>query len=210
VWVKLMGDEDIKEAYKYARLKSSQMRKKIKDPESVEYQLQVSSLDEQDDKDLYDLIVASKVNDFTRESVAVIVRDELPKLEEVAVEPDAPKLEEQEKLDEAEDSVEQRFTDAINKYVKERQEVLEAELKKYSRKKLVEAAAIELQELAPMQEFRIALDDQKGYRGTFNDKSCKVRTYTDLEEYLNIHSAIKGQLVTAYDELEIDPSELKK
>lgn len=210
LWVRIMGDEDIKEAFKYARLKSSEMRKKLKDHNSIEYKLQVEDLEEQDDKDLYDLIVASRVNNYTRESIAVIVREELPKIAEVAVEPDAPSLSELEKFDEAEESVEDHYMKAIEKYVNERREVLEAELKGASHDKLVELASVEMQDLYPQQAFTQALDDQKGFRGTYTDEKCKVRAFTDLDEYGNMHSAIKSQLVAAYDELELTSDQVKK
>src|SRR5258706_3494025 len=173
VWVKIMGDEDVKEAFKYSRVVSSDYRAQLRDKDSLEYKLQIKSLDEQEDQDLYDLIIAANVNDFTRESVAVIAREELPKLEDVAVEPDAPTLEEQEKLDREEISTEQRFTDAIKKYVNERKEELEASLKKAKHPKLVELATEQIISMAPTQAFLAELADQKGYRGTFLDKECK-------------------------------------
>lgn len=209
VWIKIMGDEDVKTSYKYGRVASSELRVKLKDSESIDYKIQIKSIEEQDDQDLYDLIVASKVNDFTRESVAVIAREELPKLEDVSIEPDAPTLEEQEKLDAEEKAGEDRFTIAIKKYVDERRELLEVELKKTKRAKLVEMAKEEILNIAPTQAFLLELADQKGYRGTFKDKECKTRAFDSIEEYKNIASSIKEQIVRAYDELEIGPDEIK-
>lgn len=209
IWIRIMGDEDVKNAYKYGRVASSELRAKLKDPELIEYKIQILSLEEQDTKDLYDLIVAARVNDFTRESVAVIAREELPKLEDVAVEPDAPNLEEQEKLDAEEKAGEDRFTAAIDKYVNERKEVLEAELKKTKRDKLVEMAKVEIANIAPTQAFLTELEDQKGFRGSFKDKECKIKVFASIEEYRNTASSIKEQILQAYNKLEMGPDEIK-
>ena len=176
---------------------------------NTEYKLEIASLDEQDDKDLYELIVAGKVNDFTRESVAVIAREELPKLEEIAVEPDAPTLEEQEKLDKAETATEDRFTEAIKKYVDERKIELEAELKKAKHPKLVDMAKEQIVAMAPTRAFLEELSDQKGYRGTYLDKECKTKAFDSIDEFKDLVSFHKEQILQAYAELEMGPDEIK-
>lgn len=209
VWVKVLGDEAIKEAYKYSRVMSSDIRERLANPETLEYKTHIKSLDDQVDKDLYDLILAAKVNDFTRESVAVIAREELPKLEEISVEPDAPTLKEQEQLDKEERETEKRFMDAINKYVDERKVELEADLKKAKRPKLLEMAKEQMTNLIPTQAFLQELDEQKGYRGTFKDKECKTKAFDSIEEYRDTHSSIKEQILQAYNEVELGADEIK-
>lgn len=209
VWVKIMGDEAVKEAYKFGRIASSKMRKELQDTSSSDYELHIKSLEEQEDTDLYDLIVAAKVNEFSQQSVAVIARDELPKIEEIAVEPDAPTLPEQEELDREEEKVSEEFLRKINEYVNARKEELEATLKKTSRKKILEMAQEEMKNVVPMQVFMAELENQKGYRGTFTDKECKTKAFSSIEDFTDAHADIKTQILEAYHKLEMGPDDIK-
>jgi 3-oxoacyl-ACP reductase-like protein len=208
-WVKILGDESIKEAYKFARIASSNKRAALKDMNSVDYQDEINSIGELDDEMLHNIIRASKENDYTRESVAIVSRQELPKIEEIADEPDAPSLEDQEKLDAAEEKVQDEFLKAVSEYVEQRKIELETDLQNKSREEIVKMAQEESAKIIPMQYFLQELDDQKGYRGTYVDKECKVKAFKSVEEFKDTHTAIKAQILAAYKRLEIEPDEVK-
>jgi len=208
-WIKVLGDESIKEAYKYSRIVSAQKRATLRDKDSVEYKDEVESIAEQDKQDLLDLIMASQENDFTRESVAAVIREELPKIEEIAEEPDAPSLEEQELLDKEELNTQEEFLKAIDDYVSRRKEELKGRLDKMTHKQLIAMAQEELLKVAPMQAFLSELNDQRGYRSTFIDKECKTRAFKSIEEYKDAHSTIKSQIIEAYNKLEMGPDDIK-
>lgn len=209
VWIKVLGDEDIKESYRYARIASAAMRKLLKDPTSAEYKDEILTAEEQDEDDLKQLILASRENDFLRESVAAVAREELPKMEEVAVEPDAPSLEEQETLDEATDKIEQEYMKKIDDYVATKKTELQQQIDNMTHDELVETAKVELQKIRALQRFSDELNEQRGFRATFKDKECKKREFADVEEFRNAHSAIKQQIWDAYDKLELSPEDLK-
>lgn len=209
VWLKVLGDESIKEAYKYARIESAKKRAQLRDMNSSDYQDEIESVAQLDTDTLKDIISASKENDFTRESVAAVARSELPKIEEIAIEPDAPSLEEQEKLDKAEERVTTEFMRAVEQYVQQRKEELNARLENATREELVEMAKEESAKIIPMQAFMVELDDQKGFRGTFLDKECKTRAFKTIEEFKDTHTTIKSQIITAYKQLEMNPDDVK-
>lgn len=208
-WIKILGDESIKEAYKYSRIVSAQKRATLRDKNSSEYKDEVESIAEQDKQDLLDLIMASQENDFTRESVAAVIREELPKIEEIAQEPDAPSLEEQEILDQEETNTQQEFLKAIDDYVTRRKEELQGRLSKLSHKELIAMAQEEITKVAPMQAFLSELNDQRGFRSTFIDKECKTRAFKSIEDYKDAHSVVKSQIIDAYNKLEMGPDDIK-
>lgn len=208
-WIKVLGDESIKEAYKFSRIASAKKRAQLRDMNSSEYKDEIEGLAELDKQTLRDIVFASKENDFTRESVAIVTRQELPKIEEIAQEPDAPDLEEQEQLDKAEDKVQEDFLKAVDEFVQQKKVELETQLNSTSDKDLLKMAQEESAKIIPMQYFLQELDDQKGFRGTFQDKECKVRAFATVEEFKETHTAIKSQILTAYKKLELGPDDLK-
>lgn len=210
VWIRILGDESIKDAYKYSRLASAQKRTALTDTTSIDYLDEVASLNGQDTKDLHDLVVASMENDFTSEAVVVVQREEIPELEDIATEPDAPTLKEQELLDKEEVSLEERFTKKIDDFVATKKVELEVELAVMSYEDLLARAQVELTKVLPMQIFLEELRNQKGFRATYGDKDYKTKAFTSIEEYKDTHPAIKDQIMAAYDKLEMGPDDIKK
>lgn len=211
VWVRILGDESIKDAYKYSRVASAKKRALLRDTNSVDYQDEVASLDGQDQKDLYDLVLASKVNDFTSEAVLAVQLEDYPELEDVITtgDPDAPTLEEQEILDKEQDDVQTRFLKKVDEFVATRKLEFETELSKASYEDLVKMAQVEIVKVTPMQVFIDELRDQKGFRSSYKDEGFKVKAFDSIEDYKETHAAIKAQIADAYEKLELGPDELK-
>lgn len=209
VWIRILGDEDIKEAYKYARIASSAKRKALRDSSTLDYKDDVLSLEEQEDVYLKDLIIAQAENDFIRESAVAVSREELPKLEEVAIEPDAPSLEEQETLDTKTEEVEVDYRKKIDEYVASKVKELKAELDSMSHEDLVKKAQSAIVNVESLRAFMLELRDQKGFRGTYEDKACKKRAFSSLDDFKTTHTSIKEQILNKYQELEIDADDLK-
>lgn len=211
VWIRVLGDESIKEAYKFARIASSKRRAALKDVNSAEYADEIESASEQSKQDLLELIMAAKENEFTRESIVVVTREELPKLEDVVGEndPDAPSLEDQENLDVEEHAVENRFQKGITEYVDTKKAELQAQLDEMSDEEILILAKEQLQNILPLQTFVEELNNQKGYRGTFQDKACNIKAFETIEEFKEAPPYIKTQILNKYNEIEMGPDEIK-
>lgn len=209
IWIRLIGDFDLQEAYRQSRIASSKKRAALRDPESFDYQDEIQTLEAANEIELKNLIRTSAENTFLNDAIAKINRDELPKMEEIAVEPDGPTLEEQERLDVEEEKVDTSYRDKIDEYTSGRLKVLNAELDEMTREELVERAKVEYVAIAPMSVFINELEAQKLWRAVYKEKDCKNRMYASIDDYRAEYQFIKTQLSAAYAGLEIEPDEVK-
>jgi hypothetical protein len=210
VWIRLMGDEDIQAAYRQARIVSAARRDKLRDPESDEAKDILLQLKEQDRDYLTEIIITARENRFAAEAPVIATREELPTLDEVAARPDAPTLEEQEILDKGIEEVNEKFLKAVEDYIQTKVAETRAELAEYDDEKILELARKDMEIIQPLQVFMQEVNDQKGFRGTFLDASCKTRGFDSVEEFKDSHPLIKSQIIAKYDSLEIGSEDLKK
>lgn len=209
VWVRLIGDFDLQEAYRQSRIASSTKRAALRDPASFDYKDEIQTLEAANEIELKNLIRTSAENSFLNDAIAKINREELPKMEEIAVEPDGPTLEEQERLDTEEEKVDTSYRKKIEEYTAERLKVLNSELEEMTREELVERAKVEYVAIAPMSVFINELEAQKLWRAVYKEKECKHRIYGSVDDFRAEYQFIKDQLSAAYAGLEIEPDEIK-
>lgn len=210
VWVRVLGDAELKEAFKYCRIASAKLREELRDKNSSVYQDQILSvLKEQTRADHIGLILASKENEFANNAPIVVAREDAPKIEEVAVQPDAPTLEEQERLDAAEEGQNKTYLKAVEEYIQTKLNEVKASLEELSDEKVFELATVEYANIQTLQTFLEELNEQKAFRGTYLDEACTKRGYDDIEEFKNADGRIKTQLINAYNELEMSNDEIK-
>lgn len=209
-WVRILGDEDIKEAYKYGRIASANKRASLKNKESDDYKDAQAQLEGAPRENLIFIMKASREAMFANEAGVIVVREELPKLEEIAAIPDAPTLEEQEILDRLEKQVNDDYAKKLQEYVDDKLVVLSGELDAMSDEELIAVSQDELVNIQALEAFAFELQDQKSFRGTYEDEGCKVRAFRDIDDFRNAHSLVKIQINEAINSLDtIGPDELK-
>jgi small-conductance mechanosensitive channel len=209
VWVRVLGDWDLDQAYRAGRIKSSKVRKELRDTSSDEYFAEIAIIEEGSTEDLTALVKQSKQTDFYAMAQSAIDREDIPKIEDFAVDPDAPTLEEQERKDIDELDRELKYQQKIKDFVDTKNLELDEQLKQLGREELVEAAKKALTDLRALSAFIDEVLDQKVFRGTYTDKECKNRAFKEYEDYLNEHGLVKNQLRTAYQSLELNPEDIK-
>lgn len=209
VWVRLLGDEDLKEAFKFARIASSRKRASLRDENSDTYKDEIAELKNLPREDLEALILASRENVFANESQIIVPREDLPEIEEIAVQPDAPTLEEQEKLDTEIGILDTKFKKAVEEYIQTKVNEVKAELAESSFDEVVALTIPEYINIESLQEFLNELNHQKGYRSTYIDEACESRGFSTIEAYKNANSSIKQQIILAYDSLELNNDDIK-
>lgn len=209
-WVRLLGDEDLQEAFKFARIVSAEKRASLRDENSDDYKNAAIQLAEQPREVLESLILASKENKFANDASAIVVREDLPEIESIASLPDAPTLEEQEIHDKEINAVNDKYVKAIEDFIETKMNEVRAEIKDYTDEQVLNQAQIDLSLIQPLQDFVAEMNAQKVYRGTYMDEACKTRGFDNVEEYKNADASIKEQLVAAYNSLEISSEDLKK
>lgn len=208
-WIRILGDEDLKEAYRWARIASAAKRAAVKDKNSTDSKDARAQLSETSREDLFYLMRAARENAFVSEATAIVVRPDLPKIDEIAAIPDAPTLEEQEIQDKREAETEESYQKALREYVETKLAELEVELNNLSEDDLYSRASLELINVQAMEAFNNELNDQKAYRGTYNDEACKNRAFSSIEDFKETHTLIKEQIIAAYSELEMGADDLK-
>ena len=209
IWLRIIGDDDLQDSYREARLRSAAKRTSLRNPESKEYRDEIELISEATVENCVDLIKAARANIFTAEAQSNVARSELPKIEEFATDPDAPSLEEQEKFDKAVRDIEDSYQKALEDYVKSRIETLESELKAMDLETLRTEAKLETSNIMALAVFMEEVQDQKTWRAIYSDKDFKEHEFKNIEEFRSTHGFIKDQLRLAYQELELNPDEVK-
>lgn len=206
VYVRLVGDAELNRARVSAIRRSAEFRNKLKDPKSEERFVFIDNV----------IAVIDDRDEFINKILLLEIR---PITQRVIREVDVPLprepksdalLEEQEeyqkKVDEYPSTkntlIRTRVTDAVEK------DRIELEKKDIPfLKKVYEDLIIsELCEQEMVKRFR----DYCVYFATFEDESCSKKIFNDFEEYDNLPSHLKEQLLVTYSGLEINVDELKK
>lgn len=208
-WVRLLGDEDLTQATKLSRVASTDMRATLRDTGSVDYKDRIEPMAELDRETLLAMVLSAHQNRYMSEAFVKVDREELPKIEEIATEPDAPTLEEQEQLDAAIAKQSADYDKRIGEFVDERTNEMKVILEGKTTEEILAEARQAMTDILPLQTFFEELNAQKAFRGTYNDKLCKERTFGVVEDYKDAERSIKLQLIDAYNELELDPNDLK-
>lgn len=208
-WVRLLGETDLNQALKSARIESMRKRQVYRDIESEEFRDEIQPLEELTREELTTMILSSKKNQITSQAFVHVNREELPKIEEISDEPDAPALEDQEKLDKQFVEQEKSYSDKIDDYVSTRLTEEEVRLTSLTDAEIIKEAQHEMSNILPFQAFYIALGAYKAYLGSFEDKNCTKRIFSSVSEFENQDSLLKSQLIEAYNSLEIGADDIK-
>lgn len=209
VWVKLLGDSDLNKAYRAARIVSQAYREALRDESTEEYMDQVLPIVKQSREELITMILDAQRNRVTQLAYVNVNREELIKIEDVAEEPDAPTLEEQEILDKKLDEQNKEFEKRIDEYIEDNMTRLKTETEALSDAELVEKAKEEMINILPLQVFYSEINAQKAFRGTYTDKNCTARVFTNVEEFHDFDTQGKSALIGAYLDLEINGNDIK-
>lgn len=209
VWVRVLGDWDIQQAYKLSRAASNLKRLALRDSSTLDYQDEVLPVQDFTREEKYEVIKSARQTSIIGEATVAIERPELPKIEEIAPEPDAAGLEDLEKLDKITDKIERDYQRDIENYVNERMAILNHELEDMSDEELSSLAMKEVSNVVPFSIFMEELGLQKIFRGTYLDEYCKERAFDSIEEVRDLHSLVKQQLLNAFSALELNPDEVK-
>jgi hypothetical protein len=208
-YIRIIGDYDLQESFRLARIASTKRRAKLRDITSEEYEDEVSVLDAADLSQCVEIITTARMSLFEAEAASATTVPDLPELEEVAIDPDAPTLEEQEKLDTRLAEVEAEYQKQLNEYIETKRQELIVEIGALSLEQAREMAKEEISNVLALGAFMDALNNERLWRATYVDKAFKERAFDSVEEFKNAASYIRTQLIEAYQQLEIGPDELK-
>lgn len=209
VWIRILGDLDLTKSYKAARIASSAKRAALRDPSTDDYKDEVLGVTEMTAEEQRDIIKTANLSNIVSQAAVAVERPEPPKLEEFAVEPDAASLEELEKFDAEEADVEKTYQQKIDEYIQIRLTELESELSALSPEDLLLRAQQEVSVLVPFSMFMTELNAQKAFWGTFQDKACQVREFTEIEDFRQLPREIQDYIIEEINNLEVNGADIK-
>lgn len=204
IYMRLVGDADWNRARIQALRASTELRKKLRDPESDETLAFLPDYESVSKERIIDLLIAINIRSLT-DKVILDLKVKVP------TEPrsDA-SLEEQEK-----------YQEEIDNYPKQRehqtQEKLKLEIKKeqdkfikLSKKELETNYTIILVNSMCELEMGKVFYDVCTFNGTFKDENYTTKLFSSYNDFLNASSNIKEQLIQFYRNLELGINDLKK
>lgn len=209
VWVRIVGDWDLQESYKLARIASAKKREALRNIDSTDFQDEVKAFSDASEDECKALIKAARGNQWVAEAFSAVVRPEEAKISEIAIDPDAPTIEEQEKLDAANAQIDLDYQKAIEDYSNQKEIELDSELKSLSIDDLRVLAQVEASVIIPLTVFMSELQDQKVWRSVYDDETCKKRSFSGIEDYRSMLKQFKDKLAETYTELETGADNLK-
>ena len=204
VWLKLLGDADVNKARIFALRRSAEMRRKMADLESDERIALIPVLDTESKDKVVEVLLTLTVKaiaDTANKAVEIKYPSDLKS---------SASLEEQEKyqqlVDDFPDYVAELHKKAMEKAVaKERKR-----LKRLSMEKLEVLYVTSLTDNASEAEMYRAFQDRSVWMACYQDENYILPMFAEFDDFINLPTEIKNQLVEFYGTLSIDIDTLKK
>ncbi len=209
IWLRVISDYDLAEAYKMARVASANKRERLRDVDSTDHKDEVLAFNSATEDECKALIRAANENAWTSQALSTVVRGDEVKLSEVAIDPDAPTLEEQEKVDKANKEVDEEYQKALEEFVESKRKELEGKLNNMTLEEMRMLAMAEATVLLPITTYYRELTDEKTWRGVYRDKEFTQRGFDSVEDFREMLEVLREQIIVAYAELEAGLDDLK-
>jgi hypothetical protein len=204
VYLRIVGDGEYQEARNIALQRSKELRKKLRDITSEEYNISFTDIDVMTRDEIIMAITYAEIPDYRDEAMMNVAEVPVPDM------PDNPTLEQQEEHQTAVDKVKKDRIDALTSHMensgKKRREELGKienieELRKLYKTAIVNTRCTEL--------FTTVFREYCVYKGTFNDSSYKESAFDSFDDFYSSAPQLKMQLQIAYSNLEITGEDLK-
>ena len=209
VYMRVVGDQALKESYSIARVVSAEKRKRLRDTNSMDYKTEVDIFEGASKEATIQSIKIANASVWTSQAMSVVVRPDEIGLETVAADPDAPTLEEQEKCDALNKEQNEKYVQSLQEYVLQQSNILETELALMSEEELKEVAKKAQIDNIPLGAFLERVQMEKTWRGCFDDEKHTVHSFDNFEDFIDLETHIKAQLISEYTKLEFTGEDAK-
>lgn len=205
VYIRLVGDAELNRARVFALRSSADMRRELKTEGSEMRTAFIPyTFEDFETSELIDLVSALSVQEINRRAFKEV---NIP----IPAEPDSDaSLEKQEEYQKIVDEYPKKRYDAIREFIDKELILLKKNLEGKSKTEL--GKLYENLMIASMceQEMMNKFKEMCVYFGTFEDKEYRKRLFSSFEEFDNIQTDMKEQLLSYYSSLELTNDELKK
>jgi hypothetical protein len=204
VWIKVLGDADINRARIYALRKSAEMRAKLLDLDSDERIALIPPLDTGNHKKVVELLLTLRIKEIT--DVALKDVDiKYPK----DLKSDAT-LEEQEKHQAIIDGFPEYVSDLHDKAITKEADKERKRLSKLPMEQLNDLYVETLLDHVCESEMYRAFQDRSVWLACYQDENYILPLFAEFEDFANLPTNVKNQLIDFYGTLSIDIDTLKK
>lgn len=204
VYMRLAGDAEIGRAKVYALRRSAEFRKKLRDLESEERLAYIPDMNSVVEDELVNGILSLLLKDITSDAYNTI---KVPLPAEL---PSDATLEQQEEHQREIDEYPMRRDFEIRKYMEEKLVKEEAKYKKMSKEQLAKTyETMVINQLCEV-EMLTAFKEMITFFSLYTNDKYNVRIFDDIEEFRNLPTQAKLELIQAYQNLDIDGEVLKK
>jgi len=202
VYLRIIGDDDLAISYRMARMASARKRESLTKQDTLDWEEASKPIMDATKEQLVALVNQARTSNLEAEARSGVTRPELPEIEEFAVDPDAASLAEQEAYQAAIEKTDEDYEQAVKEYIQVREDVIKDELKQLEVEELRALALDEIGTVLAAGEFYAELFDQKAARGSYLDKTYKVKAFDSVEDFKSSSTTIKQQIIDAYLALE--------
>lgn len=204
VYMRVVGDKDLGKARVFALRKSSELRKALKTEGSDEYEAYIGALDTDDRERLEigaKILQTSDIASIARRNAVVKYPPEPPS--------DAT-LEEQEAYQKAVDEFPDKYTELVQKEMEKLLKKEEKRIAKLSIEELIDEYKNGTINYVCQQEMSRSFTDMCIFLGTYKDSEYSKKYFGSYDEYDNLATEVKDQLIDAYSLLETGMDTVKK
>lgn len=204
VYQRIVGDFDLQNARKAALRYTSQLRAKLTNVDSDDYQIYVAPVTTLNRKEQEVLLLFDEMANLQHQAEK-ITRISEPK------EPgsDAPTVE-FEKYQELDDTYEERYLKLLKENTEKLFEERKIEITGFSDQEITDLIIRNRIDAFCESELKTRFFEQCVYLGTYEDKEFKHRLYKNFDDFLNIPEFLKQQLMRGYADLEMSAINLKE
>lgn len=204
VYIRLIGDKDLNRARVHGLRQSANLREKLHDKKSEEYEAFVKGIETSDKDRLIAGIKLLGITELSQEARKNVIL-KLP------AEPGSEaSLEEHEKYQETIDEFPDDFGNLVEEELKKLVKVEEKRLSKLSKDELYKEYYDEVVNFLCQEEMGKTFLDMSVYLGTYKDKKYRKKLFKSFDAYENSAGELKDQLRDGYKEIELGITELKK
>lgn len=209
VYMRIIGDYDLQEAYRLARIASAAKRERLRDTDTEDFKDQVAPFNEASEDECKQLIRVAREAGWTPQALSAVIRPDEVKISEIATDPDAPTLEEQERVDKENADQEEKYQKELQDFIEQKRKELEADLSSLSSEQIRVLAQAEATVWLPLTVYMNELTDEKTWRSVYTDKAMTERGFANVQEFREMMESLRSQLIQAYAELEESAGDIK-
>lgn len=204
LYQRVIGDADVDKARTKALKESRLLRRKLNNPESDEALAHLPFKGEHDKEELISLTSMARYQDFR--SRAALNTDE----RRVKPPGDDATLEEQEQYIEDLEKARQDYEDSISDKVRKYSEEYKKELRKLDLDDIFDSYIKYYIDLLCQRRMIEVFNTYSAFYGTYKDKEYKERRFNTYDDFLNISTQVKDDIIENYRRLTLGLDEIKK